>query len=507
MTEGLQQRIEGFRELLKRINHYREAAGLMQWDLETGAPEKSVAVRSEVLGTIATEAFKMTVSDEMGNFLEELSRPENFEKLDEIMQKTVEKQKKEYYRFKKVPSDKYQEYIILVAQAQAVWKDAKTKKDFQLFLPYLKRIVEFKREIIALWGYEGHPYNALLDEYEPEMTVEKLDGIFHDMKESLVNLYKKIVASGYTPDDSIFHKKFDIEKQKKLSIRILKRMGFDFEGGRIDEAAHPFALKLNPGDVRITTKYEETQLMSALYSSIHEGGHGLYEQNISKDLLYTPLNDGASMGIHESQSRFWENILARSFDFWQYFKEEVLEIFPDEFKDISLEKIYHANNKVEKSLIRIYADELTYGLHIILRYELEKALIQGDIEVEDLPKIWNEKMEEYLGVTPKDDGEGVLQDVHWSAGLMGYFPSYALGNIYAAQFLEKMKKDLGNYQMMVRNGQFEEIKKWLIENIHSYGKTFTPEELITKITGEGINPKYFIDYLEKKFSDIYGFSI
>ncbi|WP_243136909.1 carboxypeptidase M32 [Alkaliphilus serpentinus] len=507
MTEALQSRVDGLKELIKRMKHYTEAAALMQWDLETGAPTKSVEVRSEVIGTIATESFKISVSDEMGKYIDELSQPENFDQLDDIMKASIKRLKKEYDRFKKIPSDKYQEYMVLLAQSQAMWKEAKSKKDFSIFLPNLKKIVEFQRLFVELWGYQGHPYNSLLDTFEPEMTVVKLDKIFSELRDKLVELHKRIVATGYTPDQSIFEQSFNIEKQKELSIRVLNSMGYDFEAGRMDESAHPFTLKLNPGDVRITTKYEETKLMSALYSTIHEGGHALYEQNISKDLTYTPLNEGASMGIHESQSRFWENMLARSLDFWHFFQKELMEVFPEEFKGISIEKIYHSINKVENSLIRIYADELTYGLHIILRYEVEKGLITGDIEVEDLPRIWNEKIQEYLGVTPKDDSEGVLQDVHWSAGLFGYFPSYALGNIYAAQFVEKMESDLENYQVMVRNGEFGQIKNWLIENIHRHGRSLSPEELIKQITGEGINPKYFIDYLEKKYSDIYGFSI
>jgi carboxypeptidase Taq len=495
--------VKEYQSLSRRIKYFEEAAAVMSWDLQTGAPEKAVIGRSGVIGTISTEAFKMLISEQMEKLLVFLSNPENMPHLSRIIQVSVKEDLKKFNRFKKISAEKYEAYIVLTTQAEAVWKEAKALGDFAIFKPYLEKIVEFLQEAAELWGYDGHKYNAMLDIYEPGVTTEQLDKIFGYLKEKIIDLMGRIKKSGYVPDNSMFLKSYDKDMQRRLSLKILDKMQFDLKRGRLDESAHPFTIKLNLGDVRLTTKYEVNNLTGALFATIHEGGHGLYEQNIREDLAGTPLCTGSSFGIHESQSRYWENFLGRSRPFWEMFYDDLLEIFPEQFNGVSVENIYHGANRVEPSLIRVQADELTYGLHIILRYELEKSLIGGDIKVCDLPRLWDESMQTYLGIIPGHPGEGVLQDIHWSKGYFGYFPSYTLGNIYAAQFFNQMKKEIPDYDGSVENGDFKGINEWLKEKIHQHGKLLKPAELLHRVTGEEINPKYFAEYLEKKYREIY----
>jgi carboxypeptidase Taq len=448
--------------------------------------------------------FKMSVSVEMGQYIEQLSEPGTFERLDEVNRKLVKECKKEYDRSKKIPPDKYKAYVVLTSQAESVWEDAKHKADFAMFQPYLEKIVAANLEFIELWGYEGHRYNTLLDMYEPGMTVEKLDKLFADVREKLVPLVSAIQQSNNVPDAAFLKQSFDVAEQKKFSLFILNELGYDFEAGRLDESVHPFATGLNPGDVRITTRYLPDDVTSALFGTIHECGHALYEQNISEELIGTPLCTGTSMGIHESQSRFWENMVGRSRPFWNRYYPKLQELYPDRLGNVPVESFYNAINIVQPSLIRIEADELTYNLHIMIRYEIEKALFDGSLSVADLPAYWNEKYKEYLGVDPSHDGEGVLQDVHWAGGAFGYFPSYSLGNMYSAQIRNTLEKELGDLDDITANGQFAAVKEWLVERIYRYGKLLTPHEIVTRITGESLNPEYLITYLKKKYGEIYG---
>ena len=335
------------------------------------------------------------------------------------------------------------------------------------------------------------------------MTVEKLDAIFSELRSRIVPLVAKIKGTAYQPEDQFLKQYFDIGKQEEFGLYILRKMGYDFDAGRLDESEHPFTTGINPGDVRITTHYYPNDFISAVMSSMHEGGHALYEQNISADLYGTLLCDGASMGLHESQSRFWENIIGRSRSFWQKYYSQLQNFFPEQLKDVSADDFYKAINKVEPSLIRIEADEVTYNLHIMIRYEIEKALINEEIKVADLPGVWKEKMKEYLGIIPPDDTKGVLQDVHWAGGSFGYFPSYTLGNIYSAQIYNAAKKEIKNFEELVEKGELIKIKDWLAEKIHKHGKLLKPEEILLQVAGEGINPKYLIDYLENKYKEIY----
>jgi carboxypeptidase Taq len=354
-------------------------------------------------------------------------------------------------------------------------------------------------------GYEDTPYDALLDMYEPGATVKELDKVFKELRDGLVQLLEKINKSDVKIDRNILKGEYDISPQKKYNTELAKRLGYDFERGAIAESAHPFSTNFGNKDVRITTAYSKEDPVTAMYSTIHETGHAIYEQNIPDAITKTNIGGGVSMGIHESQSRFYENILARGKEFIDTEYPNMVEAF-EGLKAYSSDEIYKAINKVEPSLIRIDADELTYSLHIIIRYELEKMMINGEVDFDELPKLWADKYTEYLGVTPESYSKGVLQDVHWSGGMIGYFPSYALGNLNGAQMLYKgLLRDLPNYYELIKEGRISEITKWLAENVHSHGGTYEPKVLIEKITGEPLNAKYFLQYLNEKYSRIYNF--
>lgn len=495
--------VEKFKELDEKISHFTSISGLLSWDQKVIAPKKGRAAFAKASGTLRTEEFKMTVSEEMGELLHILTTPGAEEYLDEKVKAQVRERKEFYDRSKSIPAEMIKDFSVLTSVANDAWEEARESNEFEKYLPYLEKIVDFKRKAVEIYGYENHPYDALLNEYEPGLTVEKLDPLFVQLRESSTELLRRIQNSAYQPPAEIFSQPYSVEKQKDFNRYILPIIGFDMEAGRLDETVHPFAQTVNPGDVRITTRYLKDNVRSAIFGTIHEAGHGIYEQNIDSEFAGTVLQEGASFGIHESQSRFLENMVGRSEQFWKYFYPTLQDHFPEQLKDITLDDFYRAINAVEPSFIRVEADELTYNLHIMVRYEIEKALIAGEIEAKDLPAIWNAKMNEYLGVTPDSDSVGVLQDIHWSFGGLGYFPSYSLGNLYAAQILHKIQQDVPNFYESIENGEFHVIQDWLKENIHQHGRLYTPNELIVKATGEELNAEYLVKYLEEKYSKVY----
>ncbi|MBO8172083.1 MAG: carboxypeptidase M32 [Bacillaceae bacterium] len=493
-------------DFVHKIEHYEEAIGLIDWDLHTKAPKKGRAQRSEVMGTLSEQAFNMMISPEMKDYLERLSDPDVKGKVSIITQKTVEYYQKEYERNHRIPGERYRAFKVAAANAGDAWEDAKKNDDFSLFLPHLKKIIAFKKEFLQYWGYDEHPYDTLLDEYEPGMTVKILDEVFAKLRGQLVELLQQVMDSPHRPDTDFIFQKFDARRQEAFHYVVLKAMGYDFDAGRLDETVHPFATGLNPGDVRVTTKYDEGDFRTSVFGTIHEGGHALYEQNIAPELIGTTMCTGTSYGIHESQSLFWENIVARNRYFWEHFYPELRKLNPDQFDGISLDQFYRGINVVQPSLIRIEADELTYCLHVMVRYEIEKALITDQIKAEDLPQIWNDKMEEYLGVRPDSDREGVLQDVHWSMGDFGYFPSYALGYIYSAQLKRAMDRDIPDFDQKLARGELSPIREWLTDKVHRHGKMKKPIEILQDVTGEGVNPQHLVDYLTEKYRNVYKLS-
>ncbi|XEC92611.1 carboxypeptidase M32 [Paenibacillus tarimensis] len=502
MTTTAERNLPRFRELDRTIKSYAEALGVLYWDLRTGAPRKGIEVRSETIGVLSAELFRLTTSDEMGELLEALSEPSVLSGLDEISRKLIQESKKEYEKSRKIPPKLNQEYVVLTSQAESYWEEAKANNDFAGFEPYLEKIISYTQQFIDLWGVKETRYDTLLDSYEPGMTTAQLDRLFSGLREKLVPLAAAIAGSPHQPDTSFLKQTYAKEAQKDFSLYILQQMGYDFQAGRLDESVHPFATGLSPGDVRITTRYLPNDVTSALFGTIHEGGHALYEQNIMSELIGTTLSDGTSMGIHESQSRFWENMIGRSRPFWERYYGELQSRFPGQL-NVPVEDFYRATNVVEPSLIRVEADELTYNLHIIIRYEIEKMIFNEGVKAADLPELWNAKYKEYLGIVPASYSEGVLQDVHWSGGAFGYFPSYSLGNMYAAQISDTLERELPQLWPMVGRGELLPIKEWLTDRIYKYGKLLTPSEIIERVTGKPLDPSYLVAYLENKYRDIY----
>jgi carboxypeptidase Taq len=503
MSEAILQIEKDFIDYVKKITAYNEALALIYWDLRTGAPKQGIQQRSEVVGVLSSEVYQLSVSDEMALYIETLSKSEAQKLIKPSTIKLIEECKKEYEHNKKIPPQEYKDYVILLSQAETIWEEAREKANFSLFKPYLEKIVEMNKKFIRYWGYQENPYDTLLDLYEPGMTVKVLDGVFSDLRAEIVPLVQKIAEANHKPVTDFLIKPFPKEKQYQFTIEILKQMGYNFDAGRLDQTVHPFATGINRGDVRITTRYDENDFRMAVFGTIHEGGHALYEQNISEELMGTPLCSGTSMGIHESQSLFYENFVGRNRLFWKKNFSVLKHFSSGQFDDVDLDAFYEGINESKPSLIRIEADELTYPLHIMIRYEIEKGLFNDEIEVKDLPKIWNEKYAEYLGIRPENDREGVLQDVHWAGGSFGYFPSYALGYMYAAQFKQAMLKELPNFDEILETGNLLPIKEWLTSKIHQFGKMKKPLEILHDVTGEGLNANYLIQYLKEKYSKIY----
>ncbi|UHA73055.1 carboxypeptidase M32 [Paenibacillus sp. 481] len=504
MSKSNETTIQQFRDIVSKIESYDEAIGLMNWDLRTGAPRKGAEIRSNTIGALSGERFKLSVSDEMGDCLNKLEQSETLESLDPITQKMVLEARKEYDRSCKIPQKLYEEYVVHTSHAETVWEDAKEKADFDMFKPYLAKTVQMTQQLIDYWGVKETRYDTLLDMYEPGLTVAKLDETFGQLRQQLVPLVQAVEASSNKPEFEFLLQSYSIEQQKEFNAYLLRAIGYDFDAGRLDESAHPFATGLNVGDVRITTKYFENDVSNAVFSTLHEGGHALYEQNISRDLVGTKLCSGTSMGIHESQSRFWENIIGRSRPFWQRYFGQLQQTFPEQLSNVKADDFYRAINRIEPSLIRIDADEVTYNLHIIIRYEIEKMLFNDNLDVADLPEVWNERYKSYLGITPAHNGVGVLQDVHWSGGGFGYFPSYSLGNMYGAQMMATLRKVMPNVDELVEAGDLLPITAWLTEQVYKHGKLQTPSEIIMNVTGEPLNPQYLVDYLTAKTKDVYG---
>lgn len=501
MQQNVEAKLKELKEYIKKLGYLYNTIAIVSWDNMVNMPKKAVEHRGEILSYLTGEAYYLSTSDKVKEFIDFFEKNKN--ELDEVQKATVKKLKKEYEKTKKVPDDVYKAFTKEATIALDAWSEAKNKADFSIFKPHLEKVIDFQKKFVEYRGYEGNKYNTLLGDYEEGMTVDKLDKLFGELREGIIKILDKIKKSGYTPKIDFLTKKFPKEDQYEFGKFVLDKMEYDYkEAGRIDEYMHPFTTSFGNKDVRITTFFYENDFKSALFSFIHEGGHAIYEQDIPDELEGTLLNEGASLGFHESQSRFYENILGRSKAFWKYFYPEAKKRF-SQFENVSFEEFYEAINYVEPSLIRTEADELTYSLHVIIRYEIEKMLINDKITVSELPKVWNEKYKEYLGVEPSNDAEGVLQDMHWADGSFGYFPTYALGNLYGAQFLSKMEKDMPGMYEEVEKGNLHEIHEWLKNNIHKYGEIYSPVELIKKITGEELSAKYFIDYLDKKYGEIY----
>ncbi len=475
------------------------ALTLFEWDQETSAPHKSIDKTSIYIGELSRELFDTITSKDVIRILHELEN----DNLSLKEQAIVKHWLKDIERLEKIPADEYQAHSALLLKGQHVWSEAKVKNDYASFKPYLEKIFLEEKKFAAYRQVNNEPlYNILLNDYEPGLTMQELDQFFDELRNEIVPLLKAIQESDYVIDKSYNYKKYPIVKQKLFNKYIAQYVGFDFGKGIIKESEHPFTTNLHNCDVRITTHYYENNLESALFSTIHESGHATYEFNIPDDMSLTPIGVGTSMGMHESQSRFYENMIGRNPLFWKNLYPKLQNIFIDNLNDISFDQFMDGINKVEPSFIRTEADELTYPLHIMIRYEIEKKIFSEDVDFDELPKLWNEKYQEYLGITPQNDSEGILQDVHWSSGSIGYFPSYAVGSAVAAQIYAYMKNHT-HLEKWIENGQFNMIKAYLGEHIHQYGAIYNTNELLIQLTGEAFNPKYYIEYLKDKYTKIY----
>ena len=495
---------------LLEIQRINSAAALLSWDQETYMPAGGGEARAEQISTLQGIAHQKFVSPEVERLLTTWLDPETGEirdspgeTWDEPSRSLLREVWRDFRRAKKLPSD----FVIKLSRecslAQQVWVEAKEHQAFSQFLPNLRTVLSLKREEAEYLGYEDSPYNALLDVYEPGSTIASLRPLFAQVKGRLVPLLKKIQQSSTQIDDAMLFHSFDQARQLEFGRMVLIAMGYDFERGRLDLSPHPFTTSFHPTDVRVTTRVHEHDLQSCLFSCFHEGGHGLYDQGLDTRYFGTPLGDSVSLGIHESQSRMWENCVGRSRSFWRFFYPMLQQTFHHQLHAVDGEQFYAAINRVKPSLTRVEADELTYNLHIMLRFEIEQDLIEGRTRPEDLPEIWNRKMEEYLGIVPSNDAEGVLQDVHWSFGAFGYFPTYTLGNLYSVQFYEQAKLEIPHLEDEIAAGQLMVLQRWLGQKIHRWGRMFTPDHLARRVTGKSLDPEPFLSYVERKYGELY----
>ncbi len=491
---------------LLEIRRIQSAAAVLSWDQETYMPAGGGAARAEQIATLEGLAHQRLVSAELETLLTEWVDPATGQAADgwdEPSRSLLRETWRDFSRAKKLPSD----FVIRLSRecslAQQAWVTAREESRFSKFLPSLKIILGLKRDEAGYLGYRNSPYDALLDTYEPGSTIAQLTPLFAQLRERLVPLLQRVQASHTAIDDRCLHQSFDEAKQVEFGRLVLTAMGYDFERGRLDLSAHPFTTSFHPTDVRVTTRVFEKDLPSCLFSCIHEGGHGLYDQGLDPRYYGSPLGESLSLGFHESQSRLWENCVGRSRAFWHCFYPMLQHTFPQQLANVPLDQFYAAINRASPSLIRVEADELTYNLHIMLRVEIEQALIEGRAEPEDLPGLWNDKMRSYLGIVPERDAEGVLQDVHWSMGAFGYFPTYTLGNLYSVQFFEQAALELPQLEEDIRAGHLLPLRRWLEQKIHRWGRMFTPDHLARRVTGSGIKPEPFLRYLETKYAELY----
>ena len=484
---------------LERAMALQTALILFEWDNETLAPEEAGKYTARVQGALS-EAYQEIMTGEKIKRLLEQCRKETG--LSEAERAIIREAQEEYDRLVRIPPKEYRAYQELVAESARVWAKAKEQQDFAAFAPVLKEIIFYQKRFAGYRAKDGQKlYDVMLDDYEKGFSMKKLDEFFGLLKEELVPFLKKVTQSRTEIRDDFLTGDYPEEKQRELAEFLAEYVGFDFKRGVLAQSAHPFTTNLHNHDVRLTTHYKK-RVDSSLFSVIHEAGHGIYELGVADELTQTLAGQGASMGMHESQSRFFENMIGRNEAFWEPIYKKLQELFPKELGKVSREEFVRAVNKVQPGLIRTEADELTYSLHVLVRYELEKLLIEENLNVEKLPELWADKYEEYLGVRPQNPAEGVLQDIHWAQGSFGYFPSYALGSAFAAQMLQFMKKSM-DFEELLRKGEIEVIRHVLKRHIHRFGKMRDSRQLLRDMTGEDFEPRYYVEYLKEKYSRLY----
>ena len=489
--------------MLKQISLLDTIGSVLGWDERTQLPQRGTEHRANQSAMLAKMGHAWLTAPRVGGLLEALEGSPWVADPYSDAAVNVRETRREYDRARKLPASLVEEMSHTEVLAQQVWGEARKKSDFPMFRPWLDKWVMLKRQEAECIGYQSNPYDALLDHFEPGETTAGVRRTFDALRGPLVALVASIAGSSRQAPAGILERHYPIAAQEKLARAAAVAVGFDFSGGRLDVSLHPFCTGLGPGDTRMTTRYDEHNFGNSFFSVLHETGHALYDQGLDPAHFGTPCGQAISLGIHESQSRMWENLVGRSRSFWTHFLPAARSAFPDALKGVSDDDWYFAINEVRPSLIRTEADEATYNLHVLLRFELEEAMLKGDLAPADLPGAWTEKMQTYLGLTPPDDAHGCLQDIHWSGGAIGYFPTYTLGNMYAAQFFEQAAKDLGNLDDPFSRGEFGPLLSWLRDNIHRHGKRYAPRELIKKVTGSDLSPAPLLRHLTKK-AEIYG---
>ena len=489
---------------VKAVSLLGSCGALLHWDHQTYMPPKGGAHRAEQLALLAGLCHEQFTAPEIGDLLFLAETGELARASGSSAAVNLREIRRAYDRATRIPAALVQELARTSTLAQDVWVEARKTSDFGRFRPWLEKLVGLKREEAQAVGRGGALYDALLEKYEPVETAARLTQVFAELRPALVDLVGRIATSGRRPDLAILHRAYPIALQEAFGKAVVTAFGFDFQAGRLDVTTHPFCSGIGPGDTRLTTRYNLHDFGDAFFSILHEAGHGLYDQGLDPEHYGTPMGEAASLGIHESQSRLWENFVGRSRAFWDYWLPRARQVFPDALEGVGLDGFLFAINDVRPSLIRVDADEATYNLHIVLRFELEQALIAGDLAVADLPVAWNERMVRDLGSAPPDDAQGCLQDIHWSGGSFGYFPTYTLGNLYAAQFFAKAQAELGDLEEQFRRGEFVPLREWLNQKIHREGQRNRAVDLVVAVTGEPLNPAYLLRHLQEKLGPLYG---
>lgn len=499
----MEDTLQALKARLGEIQDLNRAAALLSWDQQTYMPPGGAASRAEQLATLQKTAHNWFIADETGELIERLSSNGSGWDYDSDEASLLRVVARDYAKARKVPSELVAEFARVSALAYEAWAKARERSDFSMFQPHLEKIVDLNIRLAEAFGYEDRIYDPLLDQFETEMKTVHVATIFEDLKAELLPLVKAISEQTDAVDDSILHRPYDEQKQWDFGVQVITDFGFNFDRGRQDRSVHPFTTAFSIGDVRVTTRVDPTFLPTALFGTLHECGHGLYEQGIDFSLERSSLDDGASLGFHESQSRLWENLVGRSREFWSHYFPRLQTVFSDQLAGVDVEGFYRAINRVEPSFIRVEADEVTYNLHIMLRFELENEMLEGKVKIADLPEAWNAKMKAYLGIVPPDNAKGVLQDIHWSGGMLGYFPTYSLGNLISVQLFDKLKADIPSLMDQIAAGQFDQLLHWLRENVHRHGRKYTPAELVKRVTGHEMTAANYVAYIKAKFSEIY----
>ncbi len=490
----------------KEIATLASTASILHWDQQTYMPPQGAAFRAEQLGAISNLVHQRFTDPKIGDLISEAEQSDVVKDPESPEAANIRELRHAYDKATKLPTELVEEITKTTSLAQQDWVKARANSDFKLFLPWLEKVVKLSKEKADAYGYEGEPYNALLDDYEPGATVDEIVDVFEKLRNELVTLLQKIKDAPKKPDVSIVEREYDVELQRIFGESVAAAMGFDFTSGRLDVTTHPFCTGIGPGDTRILTRYNPNRLNDALFGIMHEAGHGLYEMGIDKKKYFgTPMGESVSLGIHESQSRMWENQVGRSKPFWKYFLPQAKRLFRKSLEGVELDDFYGAINNVTPSYIRVEADEATYNLHILLRFELERALLTGDLKPADVPGEWNDRFQKYFGIEVDKDANGCLQDVHWSSGLIGYFPTYTLGNLYSAQFFNKAKEDMPDLDEQFERGELLNLREWLRVNIHQHGQRYRANDLCKKVTGKPLDYKPLVAYMNAKFGEIYGF--